>query len=89
MAKRIGTPDHDHSRDGDGGPTIDPDEISGADVSDTAPAGKGLETDGNGNLQHAATITDGDGVDREIWVVAAGGSDPAGADPEDIIFEEQ
>lgn len=34
-------------------------------------------------------VTDGDGVDREIWVIANGASDPAGADPDDIIFEEE
>lgn len=34
-------------------------------------------------------ITDGDGTDRQIWVIAAGASDPAGAAPEDIIFERE
>lgn len=34
-------------------------------------------------------VTDGDGVDREIWVIANGASDPSGADAEDIIFEEE
>lgn len=36
-----------------------------------------------------APVTDGDSIERQIWVIAAGAADPAGADPEDIIFEEQ
>jgi hypothetical protein len=34
-------------------------------------------------------ISDGDGTERQIWVIASGASDPSGADAEDIIFEEQ
>jgi len=34
-------------------------------------------------------ITAGDGTERQIWVIANGASDPAGAGPEDIIFEEE
>lgn len=42
------------------------------------------------NTSHsAAFLNDGDGVERTVWVIAAGASDPAGADPEDIIFEEE
>jgi hypothetical protein len=37
----------------------------------------------------SAVVSDGDGVDRQIWVIANGASDPAGADAEDIIFEEE
>jgi hypothetical protein len=40
-------------------------------------------------LNNGGPISDGDGTERQIWVIAAGASDPAGADPEDIIFEEQ
>jgi len=42
-----------------------------------------------GELNGGATITDGDGTERQIWVIANGASDPAGANPEDIILEEQ
>ena len=41
------------------------------------------------NTAHSLTfVSDGDGTERQIWVIANGASDPAGADPEDIIFEE-
>lgn len=36
-----------------------------------------------------APLTDGDGVDRQIWVIAAGAADPADATADDLIFEEQ
>ena len=65
------------------------DDLNGADISDTQTAERGLETDGNGNLTPVAIVTDGDGTKREIWVIASGASDPAGADPEDIIYEEE
>lgn len=42
------------------------------------------------NAAHSVEfVSDGDGTTRQIWVIASGASDPAGADPEDIIFEEQ
>lgn len=65
------------------------DTLLGADVSSNAVAERALETDGNGNLQPVTAVTDGDGTKREIWVIANGASDPAGADTEDIILEEQ
>jgi len=34
-------------------------------------------------------IGDGDDAGREAFVIASGASDPAGADPEDLIFEEE
>jgi hypothetical protein len=68
---------------------VSADDLNGADISDTQTAERGLETDGAGGLTPVATVTDGDGTKREIWVIANGASDPAGADPEDIIFEEQ
>jgi hypothetical protein len=34
-------------------------------------------------------VTDGDGTDRRVWVIANGASDPSGAAAEDIIFEEE
>lgn len=37
----------------------------------------------------SAFLADGDGVDREIWVIPNGASDPAGAGPDDLIFEEE
>lgn len=69
------------------GNSISVGQLNGADISSSQNAGKGLETDGNGNLTPVATVTDGDGTDRSIWVIANGDSDPSGADPEDIIFE--
>lgn len=42
------------------------------------------------NADHTeAFVSDGDGTERQVWVIANGASDPAGADPEDIIFEEE
>lgn len=34
-------------------------------------------------------IVDGDGTERELYVIANGASDPSGADAEDLIFEEE
>jgi hypothetical protein len=34
-------------------------------------------------------VYNGDGVERDIFVIPPGGSTPSAADPEDIIFEEQ
>lgn len=34
-------------------------------------------------------ITAGDGTERQIWVIPNGASDPTGAGPDDIIFEEE
>lgn len=48
--------------------------------------------DGDGSITAsvaAEVVSDGDGTDREIWVIANGASDPAGAGPDDIIFEEE
>jgi len=41
------------------------------------------------SLNGGGPVSDGDGTKRQIWVVSNGASDPAGAGPEDIIFEEQ
>jgi len=41
------------------------------------------------SLNNGGPISDGDGTERQIWIIANGASDPAGADPEDIIFEEE
>jgi hypothetical protein len=50
----------------------------------------GKADDPHDNAAHSLTfVSDGDGTERQIWVIANGASDPAGADPEDIIFEEQ
>jgi hypothetical protein len=40
-------------------------------------------------LNGGGPISDGDGTERQIWVIANGASDPAGADPEDLIAEEE
>ncbi len=42
-----------------------------------------------GSLNNGGPVSDGDGVERQVWIIANGASDPAGADAEDIIFEEQ
>jgi len=34
-------------------------------------------------------IVDGDGTERELYLIANGASDPADAGPDDLIFEEQ
>lgn len=42
------------------------------------------------NADHTeAFVFDGDGVERRIWVIAAGAADPADATADDLIFEEQ
>lgn len=40
-------------------------------------------------LNNGGPLSDGDGVERQHWVIPQGASDPAGAEPEDIIFEEE
>jgi len=42
-----------------------------------------------GSLNGGGPVSDGDGTERQIWVIANGASDPAEAAPEDIIFEEE
>ena len=42
-----------------------------------------------GSLNSGGPLSDGDGTERQVWIIANGASDPAGADPEDIIFEEE
>jgi len=49
-----------------------------------------VATGGHGNAEHSQEfVSDGDGTTRQIWVISNGASDPAGAGPDDIIFEEQ
>lgn len=66
--------------------------IDGAGVSHTgelADEGSIQPPENHDNSAHSVTfISDGDGTERQIWVIANGASDPSGADPEDIIFEE-
>lgn len=47
------------------------------------------DLDVQGSLNGGGPVSDGDGTERQIYVIANGASDPAGADPEDIIFEEE
>jgi len=41
------------------------------------------------SINDEGVVTDGDGVDRRVWIIANGASDPADATAEDIIFEEE
>jgi len=41
------------------------------------------------SINSGGPLSDGDGTERQIWIIANGASDPTGADPEDIIFEEE
>lgn len=66
-------------------------EASGAIVSgnqsitgDNPDIWSGVESAGD-----SGTITDGDGISRNIYVIPNGASDPTDADAEDIIFEEE
>ena len=73
--------------------TIDTSLTDAAGVSHTgelADDGDAQPPESHGNGAHSETfVSDGDGTTRQIWVIANGASDPAGADPEDIIFEEE
>jgi len=40
-------------------------------------------------LNGGGPLSDGDGTERQVYVIGNGASDPAGADPVDIIFEEE
>jgi hypothetical protein len=40
-------------------------------------------------LNGGGPISDGDGTERQLWIVANGAGDPSGADPEDLIAEEE
>jgi hypothetical protein len=41
------------------------------------------------SINDGGPITDGDDTERQLYVIANGASDPSGAGPEDLIFEEQ
>lgn len=60
-------------------------EVQSATVNGLLDAGS-VETTA---LNSGGTVTDGDGTERQVWIIASGASDPSGADPEDLIFEEQ
>ena len=48
-----------------------------------------FDLDVQGELNGGGPLSDGDGTERQLWVIANGASDPSGADPEDLIFEEE
>lgn len=41
------------------------------------------------SINGGGPVSDGDGTERQIWVIANGASDPAGAGADDLIFEEE
>jgi hypothetical protein len=51
------------------------------------------DTDEDGTIEDIEVpskfVEDGDGLDRDIWVIDNGASDPVGADSNDIIFERE
>lgn len=61
---------------------------SSVDLRNENPTGKfkSVNTD---ILNSGGPVSDGDGTERQIWLISNGASDPAGAGAEDIIFEEQ
>jgi len=54
-------------------------------------AGTGLDAsaDGDGTVTINAELSEGDGTSRQVWLISNGASDPAGANAEDLIFEEE
>jgi hypothetical protein len=48
-----------------------------------------FDLDVQGSLNGGGPLSDGDGTERQIWIIANGASDPSGADADDIIFEEE
>jgi len=81
---------------GGGSDGVDVEEDGSTVVSGVSAINFGTELDASDDGDGSATVTttgdvvtDGDGTDREIWVISNGASDPAGADAEDIIFEEE
>lgn len=47
-------------------------------------------TDPHGDAAHTPEyVNDGDDIKRQVFVIANGASDPAGANAEDLIFEEE
>lgn len=62
---------------------------TGAAGTITNMTGDGLFVS-NGDLQVMPDVLqDGDGTSRDVWVIANGASDPAGASTGDLIFEEE
>lgn len=55
----------------------------------TSPGDGGSVSDHDNSAHTEAFVSDGDGTERQIWVIANGASDPSGAAPDDIIFEEE
>lgn len=66
------------------------DSASDTDLSNHASNADAHHNQSHGNADHTSVfVSDGDGTTREIWVIASGASDPAGAGADDIIFEEE
>ena len=40
-------------------------------------------------INGSGVLSEGDGTERQVRIIANGADDPDGADPEDIIFEEE
>lgn len=67
--------------------------FTGGDSSDTANWSQivfDAAADPHDNAAHSEEfVSDGDGTTRQVWVIGNGASDPAGAGPDDLIFEEE
>ena len=62
--------------------------LTGAETVSTL-AGDGLTISGEDLEVDEYVLSDGDAIGRDVWVIEPEASDPAGADSEDLIFEEE
>lgn len=62
------------------------DNLPEHDHSSTGNGGSSIDPD---TINGGGVISDGDGIDRQIYIIENGADDPAEADPEDIIIEKE
>jgi len=68
------------------GDSLVPDTASSLNLGSNSNPWAGLYTDA---VNGGGPVSDGDGTERQVWIIANGAADPAGAGTNDIIFEEQ
>ena len=65
-------------------------EAAGQVGTDTEPVDvQAWDLDVANLINGGGVLSEGDENERQIWIIANGADDPDGADPEDIIFEEE
>ena len=69
---------------GFGASSAQAEDVAGQVGTETEPIGVYA-----GHLNDGGVLSEGDGVERRLWVIAEGAGDPDDASAEDLIFEEE